>query len=88
MVSLNPDAMKTSAQPPQPPATYAEEWDNPVMAEFKRREAEERVAFGRSEEAVKWLENLRSSSPPDDVVIRVAPRTPKRFPFKPVRLPW
>jgi hypothetical protein len=58
------------------------------MAEFKRQEAEERAAFGCSEEAKKWLENLRSSSPPEDVVIRVAPKAPKRFPFKPVRLPW
>lgn len=64
-----------------------EEWDNPEMTEFKRQEAEERVAFGCSLEARQWLEHLRSSPPPD-VVIRVAPKGPMRFPFKPVRLPW
>ncbi len=65
----------------------AEEWDNPAMTEFKRQEAEERVAFGCSLEARQWLEHLRSSPPPD-VIIKVAPKAPKRFPFKPVRLPW
>ena len=64
-----------------------EEWDNPAMTEFKRQEAEERVAFGHSLEARQWLESLRNSPPPD-VVIRVAPQAPARFPFKPVRLPW
>jgi len=64
-----------------------EEWDNPAMTEFKRQEAEDRVAFGFSLEARQWLEQLRGSPPPD-VTIRVAPKAPKRFPFKPVRLPW
>jgi hypothetical protein len=64
-----------------------EEWDNPAMAEFKRQEAEDRMAFGCSPEARQWLEHLRSTPPPD-VVIRVAASVPKRFPFKPVLLPW
>jgi hypothetical protein len=64
-----------------------EEWDNPAMTELKRQEAEDRVAFGVSLEARQWLEQLRSSPPPD-VTIRVSPKAPGRFPFKPVRLPW
>lgn len=80
-------AMKPTLQHPQPPVSMVEEWDNPAMTEFKRQEAEERVAFGCSLEARQWLEHLRNSPPPD-VVIRVAPNAPARFPFKPVRLPW
>lgn len=64
-----------------------EEWDNPAMTEFKRQEAEDRASFGCSLEARQWLEQLRNSPPPD-VTIRLAPKGPKRFPFKPVRLPW
>ena len=70
-----------------PPASLAEEWDNPAMAEFKRQEAEERVVFGCSAEARQWLERLRHSQPPE-AIIRLAPRGPKKFPFKPVSLPW
>lgn len=79
--------MKPTPQPPQPPDAMVEEWDNPAMTEFKRQEAEERVAFGHSPEARQWLEHLRNSSPPE-VIIRVAPKPPKRFPFNRVRLPW
>jgi hypothetical protein len=87
MVAAFLSAMKPTPQHPQPPVSLVEEWDNPAMADFKRQEAEERVAFGRSLEAHQWLEHLRSSQPPE-VVIRVAPKAPARFPFKPVRLPW
>ncbi len=80
-------AMNSSPQTPRPPIPTVEEWDNPAMTEFKRREAQERVAFGCSLEAREWLEHLRGSPPPD-VVIRLAPKVPERFPFKPVRLPW
>ena len=79
--------MKPTYDPFIPPAHLAEEWDNPAMAEFKRQEAEERVAFGCSDEAQQWLKNLRNSLPPD-VIIRLAPKEPKKFPFKPIRLPW
>lgn len=70
-----------------PDPALAEEWDNPAMTEFKRQEAEERVAFGRSLEASRWLEVMRNSVPPD-VILRVAHQRSKRFPFKSVRLPW
>lgn len=80
-------AMKPSPLPFTPPPSLAEEWDNPAMAEFKRQEAEERVAFGCSLEAEQWLERLRSSLPPD-FIIRVADKPAKRFPFNPVKLPW
>lgn len=78
--------MKPPSEPFKPDPSLAEEWDNPAMTEFKRQEAEERVAFGRSREAREWLEHFRST-PPADVEIRLAPRR-KRFPFKVVRLPW
>ena len=64
-----------------------EEWDNPAMTAFKRQEAEERAAFGCSEEAKGWLENLRNSPPPD-VTIRLAARPANQFPVKRIRLPW
>ncbi len=79
---MNPDS-----KPFTPLPSLAEEWDNPEMAEFKRQEAEERVAFGCSFEAQQWLYHLRSN-PPQDVTIRLAPTRTKRFPFKLVRLPW
>jgi hypothetical protein len=87
MISIVDPAMKPSSQAPQPAVPMAEEWDNPAMTEFKRQEAEERLAFGCSKEARQWLEHLRGSSPPD-VKIRLAPKVPERFPFKVVRLPW
>jgi hypothetical protein len=87
MLATFHNAMKPTPQDPRPPVRMVEEWDNPAMAEFKRREAEERLAFGCSAEAVRWLEHLRESPPPD-AVIRIAPAAPERFPFKPVRLPW
>ncbi len=85
LTSLN--AMKLTPQHFQPPVSMAEEWDNSAMTEFKRQEAREREVFGCSLEAQQWLERLRSSPPPD-VVIRLAPKVPERFPFKMVRLPW
>ena len=81
------NAMKPTDPPFTPPVSLMEEWDNPAMTEFKRQEAEDRKTFGCSLEARQWLEQLRSSSPPD-VTIRLAPKLPKRFPFKPVQLPW
>ena len=81
------NAMKPDSQPFTPDPSLAEVWDNPAMTEFKRQEAEDRVAFGKSREAHEWLEHLRNTPPPD-VTIRVAAKGPRRFPFKPVRLPW
>ena len=70
-----------------PDPALAEEWDNPEMTAFKWQEAEDRVAFAKSLEASQWLESLRNSEPVD-VVIRLAPSGPKRFPFKVIKLPW
>lgn len=75
MMPVFPSAMNPTPQHPQPPVSMVEEWDNPAMTEFKRQEAEDRVAFGCSLEARQWLEHFRSTPPPD-VVIRVA-RVPK-----------
>lgn len=75
---------------PHHPNTVApslEEWDDPAMAEFKRKEAEERAAFGRSPEARLWLERFRATTPPD-MKIRLARKGAERFPFKPVKLLW
>lgn len=87
IISIVDSAMKPSSKVAQPSLPMTEEWDNPAMAEFKRQEAAERLAYGCSEEARQWLEHLRGSPPPD-VEIRLAPKVPKRFPFKVVRLPW
>ena len=70
-----------------PPASLAEEWDNPAMAEFKREEAEERVAFARSHTREEWLAALSRGTLRDEP-IRLAPKCPARFPFKPIQLPW
>ena len=64
-----------------------EEWDNPAMTEFKRQEAEERRAFGCSDEAKQWMEAFRNSPPPD-VTVRLVPGPANQFPFKRIRLPW
>jgi hypothetical protein len=86
MIFSFPKAMNPTPEPFKPDPSLAEVWDNPAMTEFKRQEAEDRVAFGRSLEAREWLEHFRNSSPPDVEMRVVKPR--KRFPFKPVRLPW
>jgi hypothetical protein len=49
-------------QLPPPPASLIEEWDDPAMAEFKRQEAEDRAAFGCSDEAREWLQRLRDGT--------------------------
>lgn len=87
IIPLLPTAMNPTPDSFTPPASLAEEWDNPAMAEFKRQEAEERVAFGCSAEARQWLDNLRNTKP-QEVFIQLAPRGPKKFPFKPISLPW
>ncbi|HEY1050236.1 MAG TPA: hypothetical protein VGE39_10795 [Prosthecobacter sp.] len=51
--------MSDPVQLPPPPVSLIEEWDNPAMAEFKRQEAEDRAAFGCSEEAREWLRRLQ-----------------------------
>ncbi len=77
------------SQPPAPaprPQTFEEEWDDPAMAQFKREEAEDRVAFGQSEEARAWLDGLRNSPP--DYEVKLAPRAKTWRPLKVIRLPW
>ncbi|MFN0079316.1 MAG: hypothetical protein ACKVY0_22865 [Prosthecobacter sp.] len=61
---------------PYRPATFEEEWDNPAMAQFKREEAEDREAFGHSEEARAWLEHLRSGAMKWSGTVKPAPRLP------------
>jgi hypothetical protein len=70
-----------------PSPSLAEEWDNPAMAEFKRQEAEEREAFARSHTREEWLAALNHATLRDEP-IRLAPKSPDRFPFKPILLPW
>ena len=79
--------MKPTSEPFIPPAHLAEEWDNPAMAEFKRQEAEERVAFAKSHTQEEWRAALEQSALRGDFVISVVKR-PRRFPFKPVKLSW
>lgn len=43
-----------------PSPILVEEWDDPAMAEFKRQEAEDRAAFGCSDEAREWLHRMRT----------------------------
>jgi hypothetical protein len=80
--------MKSVRKPFTPPAALAEEWDNPAMTEFKRQEAEERVAFAKSHTQEEWLVALENSMFKGDQTIRLAPKGPRRFPFKVIRLPW
>lgn len=53
-------AVSEPVQPPMPSPILLEEWDDPAMAEFKRQEAEDRAAFGCSEEAREWLRRMRA----------------------------
>lgn len=80
-------SMNPPSQPFIPPAHLAEEWDNPAMAEFKRLEAEERVAFAQSHTRDEWLASMANSMLRDEPV-KLAPKPSRRFPFKPVHLPW
>jgi hypothetical protein len=80
-------AMKPTPPHFQPPLSMVEEWDNPAMAEFKRQEAEERVAFAQSHTQEEWLAALEHSSMRNEP-IRLAPKRPRHFPFKPIKLPW
>ena len=79
--------MNPTPEPFIPPAHLAEEWDNPAMAEFKRQEAEDRVAFAKSHTREEWIAALEHSTLRGDFVIRVV-KPQQSFPFKPVRLPW
>lgn len=87
MVVVFLSAMKPTPQHPQPPVSMVEEWDNPAMTEFKRQEAEERVAFAQSLTQEEWRAALGDSSIRDEP-IQLAPKRPRHFPFKPVKLPW
>ena len=87
MVAAFLNAMKPTPQPPQPLVSMVEEWNNPAMAEFKRQEAEERVAFAQSHTQEEWLAALEHSSMRDEP-IRLAPKRPRQFPFKPIKLSW
>ena len=69
-----------------PDPSLAEEWDNPEMTAFKWQEAEERVAFAESHTREEWMAAMADSKLPDEPM-RVVPQA-RRFPFKPVRLPW
>ena len=51
--------METEATSPLRPATFEDEWDDPMMAQIKRWESEDRAEFGCSEEARVWLERIR-----------------------------
>jgi hypothetical protein len=67
------------------PQTLDDEWDDPAMAQLKREEAEDREAFGRSDEAKAWLEGMRSNQPRwSGSVTPVKP--PPVYNKKPVRL--
>ncbi len=79
--------MNPASKPFVPDPSLAEEWDHPAMAEFKRQEAEERVAFGKSHTQEEWFAALESSSRRGDFIQAVA-KKPASFPFKPVHLTW
>lgn len=83
------NAMKPTDPPFTPPVSLMEEWDNPAMTEFKRQEAEDRKTFAQSHTQEEWraaMENsvLRLRNEP----LRLAPKPPRRFPFKFIHLPW
>ena len=79
---MNPD------QPaPWPTPSLMEEWDNPAMTEFKRQEAEERTEFAQLRTQAAWREALKRPMLTDRP-IALAPKTPIRFPFKHIHLPW
>lgn len=87
MIPSSRKAMKSDSQPFTPDPSLAEVWDNPAMTEFKRQEAEDRVAFAQSLTQDEWraaMENCRLRDEP----IKLAPKPRRRFPFKPVQLPW
>jgi hypothetical protein len=86
MLHLFLSTMKPTPQAPLP-GIMKEEWDNPAMTEFKRQEAEERVAFAQSHTQEEWRAALRHSTMRDEP-IRLAPKRPHLFPFKPIKLPW
>jgi hypothetical protein len=82
--------MADSQQDPDvfvPNPAFAEEWDNPEMAAFKREEAREREIFAKSHTREEWLAAIDDSPFRGDFIIRVA-KPPKRFPFKAVKLTW
>lgn len=79
--------MNQRLPPPYRPATFEEEWDNPAMAQFKREEAEDREAFGRSEEARAWLAGIQHGKP-REMPLRLAPKFPEWQGFKIIHLPW
>jgi len=76
------------SQPPAPaprPQTFEEEWDDPAMAQFKREEAEDRAAFGQSEESRAWLQHMQSDRPRWTGSVRPAPKLPQ-YDRPPVKL--
>jgi hypothetical protein len=77
--------MKPTPQPP--PVSLVEEWDNPAMTEFKRQEAEDRVTFALSHTQEEWRAALDQSLMRNEP-IQLAPKRPRHFPFKPIKLPW
>lgn len=80
-------AVSEPVQLPMPPPAQIEEWDDPAMAEFKRQEAEDREAFGCSDEAREWWDKVRKS-PALGYEIKLAPKFHDSRGFKLVRLPW
>jgi hypothetical protein len=87
MIASSLDAMKPTPQSPQPTVSMVEERDNPAMTEFKRQEAEDRVAFAQSLTQDEWRAAMENSRLRDEP-IKLAPKPRRQFPFKPVQLPW
>ncbi len=82
-----PSSEASERAPFVPNPAFAEEWDNPEMTEFKRLEAEDRVAYGKSDEAREWLERFQNSVPPE-FTIRLAKKPSDRFSVRVVNLNW
>ncbi len=88
-MSDSPSANTPERAPFAPNPAFAEEWDNPEMTEFKRLEAEDRVAFANSHTQEEWREALAASareSKSKPFVLRRVPHGPE--PVKVIRLNW
>ena len=79
--------METEVTSPLRPATFEDEWDDPMMAQIKRWESEDRAEFGCSEEARVWWDRVQSAAPISGEISR-SPRLPKWQGYKLIRLPW